>query len=309
MAAPARRPGQGARQQAGGDRLRRDRRGPARAGGSGRLRGQRERVEQLRANFRPDHVLGRSGLRERAARRRLPSVQSLAGGGPGERLAGDRPPWRARRPGTAPIPTASGAGRRPLGLLAFTWIELVSEWGQDPRMLATAICGYSVLTWLAMAVYGVETWADRGETFSVYYNLLSRISPFETRDRVLGVRAPLGGLPRLDVRPGTVAFVLVMIGTVTFDGLSQGQLWRDLSTPLDDELISARDDPVGCAEDHRDAGTAGMRRGGQRLLLTGDRRRAIRGRPALGREAACVRSCTRSSRSRWCTWQRTTSRS
>ena len=73
-----------------------------------------------------------------------------------------------------------------------------------------------------MAVYGVETWADRGETFSVYYNLFSRISPFETRDRVSGVRPPLGGLPRLDVRPGTVAFVLVMIGTVTFDGLSQG---------------------------------------------------------------------------------------
>ena len=163
-------------------------------------------------------------------------------------------PWRAvgrasgwlvtalrggRGPGHRPYPDRLGRWPAAVGLLAFTWIELVSEWGQDPRMLATAICGYSVLTWLAMAVYGVETWADRGETFSVYYNLLSRISPFETRDRVLGVRAPLGGLPRLDVRPGTVAFVLVMIGTVTFDGLSQGQVWRDLSTPLDDELISA----------------------------------------------------------------------
>jgi hypothetical protein len=123
-------------------------------------------------------------------------------------------------------------------LLGFTWIELASGWGQQPRLLATAICGYSALTWLAMAVYGVERWADRGETFSVYFNLLSRISPFETRDRVVGVRPPLGGLPRLDVQAGTVAFVLVMIGTVTFDGLSQGQVWRDLATPLEDELIS-----------------------------------------------------------------------
>jgi hypothetical protein len=34
--------------------------------------------------------------------------------------------------------------------------------------------------------------------------------------------------------PGTVAFVTVMIGTVTFDGLSQGQLWRDLSANVVD---------------------------------------------------------------------------
>ncbi len=45
----------------------------------------------------------------------------------------------------------------------------------------------------------------------------------------MGVRPPLAGLPQLDVVPGTVALVLVMIGTVTFDGLSQGQLWTDLT--------------------------------------------------------------------------------
>jgi hypothetical protein len=162
-------------------------------------------------------------------------------------------PWRAagratgwlvtrlrggREPAHRPYP--DGLGRRPaaLGLLAFTWIELASDWGQDPRMLVTAVCGYSVLTWVAMAVYGVERWCASGETFSVYFNLFSRISPFETRDRVVGVRPPLGGLPKLDVSTGTVAFVLVMIGTVTFDGVSQGALWRDIATPLEDDLVS-----------------------------------------------------------------------
>jgi hypothetical protein len=162
-------------------------------------------------------------------------------------------PWRAvgrasgrlitglrggRAPEHRPYPARLGRWPAAVGLLVFTWIELISGWGQEPRMLATAICGYSALTWLAMAVYGAEGWSARGETFSVYYNLLSRISPFETRDRVVGVRPPLGGLPRLDAQPGTVAFVLTMIGSVTFDGLSQGQVWRDISTPLDDELIS-----------------------------------------------------------------------
>ena len=43
------------------------------------------------------------------------------------------------------------------------------------------------------------------------------------------MRPLLGGLPRLDVVPGTIAFVAVMIGTVTFDGLSQGRAWSEVS--------------------------------------------------------------------------------
>jgi hypothetical protein len=89
-----------------------------------------------------------------------------------------------------------------------------------------------------MAVYGAEPWARHGETFSVYFNLFSRMSVFETRDRVVGVRPFLGGLPRLDPIAGTVALVIVMIGTVTFDGLSQGQLWRDVSVQLNDGLAT-----------------------------------------------------------------------
>jgi hypothetical protein len=59
---------------------------------------------------------------------------------------------------------------------------------------------------------------------------------WEVRDGVLGVRRPLSGLTRLDNAAGTVAFVTVMIGTVTFDGLSQGQLWKDLSANVVDAL-------------------------------------------------------------------------
>jgi hypothetical protein len=71
--------------------------------------------------------------------------------------------------------------------------------------------------------------------------MFARLSPWETRDRVVGLRPPLGGLPRLDAVPGTVAFVAVMIGTVTFDGFSQGRLWDDFSV----ELAGALDGIVG----------------------------------------------------------------
>jgi hypothetical protein len=153
-------------------------------------------------------------------------------------------PWRALGRGTGwaagrarggrPLPHRAypeRLGRWPavVGVFAFTWIELASGWGEDPRMLALAVLGYTALTLVAQAVFGVDTWTRRGEAFAVYFDLFARISPFERRDGVVGVRPPLGGLPRIDVVPGTVALVLVMIGTVTFDGISVGQLWDDLT--------------------------------------------------------------------------------
>jgi hypothetical protein len=113
-------------------------------------------------------------------------------------------------------------------LVCFTWIELVSGWGDRPATLVTAALGYTALTLAAQAVFGVETWTRRGEGFAVYFHLFSRLSVWERRGRVLGVRPPLGGLPSLERMPGTVAFVVAMIGTVTFDGLSQGPAWRSL---------------------------------------------------------------------------------
>jgi hypothetical protein len=102
----------------------------------------------------------------------------------------------------------------------------------------TAALGYTVVTLAAQSVWGTETWSRRGETFSVYFNLFSRISPFETRHRVVGLRPPLSGLPKLQPAPGTVAFITAMIGTVTFDGLSQGRLWKDVSPDIVDAFTS-----------------------------------------------------------------------
>ena len=143
-------------------------------------------------------------------------------------------PWRAlgRLIERVAPPPARGyperLGRWPAaaGLLVFTWIELVSEWPGDPRAVALLVIAYTVLTLAAQAVYGVDAWTRNGEAFAVYFNLFSRLSVFEVRDGVAGRRRVLGGLPKLDPRPGTVAMVVVMIGTVTYDGISSGPLWR-----------------------------------------------------------------------------------
>ena len=65
-----------------------------------------------------------------------------------------------------------------------------------------------------------------------------------------------------------------MIGTVTFDGLSQGALWNDLSV----ELAGALDGIVGldaAPKRRRHAGPAARRRAGRRVLPARDRRRAL----------------------------------
>ena len=113
--------------------------------------------------------------------------------------------------------------------------------------------GYTAYTLAMQVLFGTETWSERGEGFAVYFNFFSRISPWERRGREIGLRPPLGGLPRLDPITGTVFFVVVMIGTVTFDGLSQGSLWTDLSV----DIARAVDGIVGAETAPKVAGTSG----------------------------------------------------
>jgi hypothetical protein len=188
-------------------------------------------------------------------------------------------PWRAlgrllpqRR---RAYPEQLGRWPAAVGLFVFVWIELVSGWGEDPPMLATAIVGYTVFTLALQCVYGVETWTERGEAFAVYFNLFARLSIFETRDGVVGVRRPLGGLPSLEQMPGTVAFATVMIGTVSFDGLSQGALWQDISSGVVDTLGFL--DPLNAS---RVAATLGLL--GGVLLVAGFYRLGIEGARTVG---------------------------
>jgi hypothetical protein len=164
-------------------------------------------------------------------------------------------PWRAvRLPGIRPYPERWGRYPAALALLGFTWVELVSGWGEAPGSLTTAALVYTVYTLAMQALFGTEAWTRNGEAFAVYFNLFSRLSVWETRDRVVGLRPPLGGLPRLDPVPGTVLFVIVMIGTVTFDGFSQGRFWTDLSV----DLARAFDGIVGLDAAPKVAATLGL---------------------------------------------------
>ncbi len=160
-------------------------------------------------------------------------------------------PWRAiaravafvmsRLAGPLPQPYAypRRLGRWPAfaTVLAFAWMELAYVDSDDPSALAIATLVYTALTLVAISVYGTRAWIDNGEGFSVYFNLFSRISPVAIRDGRLGFRRPLTGLARLDPLPGTVALLIAMLGTVTFDGASEGPLWADVGPWLQDRFV------------------------------------------------------------------------
>jgi hypothetical protein len=135
------------------------------------------------------------------------------------RVSGDRLP--------APMAYPAWLGRWPaaVGIFAFAWVELVYVSRDDPSILATLALLYAATQLIGMSVYGIATWTHRADAFAVYFNLFSKLAPLHWRDRTLYRRLPLAGAPHLDVMPGTVALLCTMIGTTSFDGFSQGQLW------------------------------------------------------------------------------------
>jgi hypothetical protein len=123
------------------------------------------------------------------------------------------------------------------GLLGFAWLELAYSKGDDPSTLAVAVLVYTAITLIAMACFGTEAWISRGEAFSVYFNLLSRISPLTVKDGRLGLRRPLSGISTLEPLPGTVALLIVMIGNVMFDGASEGNPWVEIAPDIQSVFV------------------------------------------------------------------------
>lgn len=116
-----------------------------------------------------------------------------------------------------------------VAFLAFTWMELVYPDGSRPRMLAVAALAYSayLLVWVSLA--GRREAFAVADAFTVYNRLISSIAPFgrDPEGRLVW-RGWLRALPTLPQSPGMVLFVVAMIGTVTYDGLSATSWWNSL---------------------------------------------------------------------------------
>lgn len=131
----------------------------------------------------------------------------------------------------APLQYPAALGQWPAvaGLIGFAWLELVYVDRDRPSTLAALSLAYFLVMMVGMALFGVEQWSEQADGFSAYFKLLSRMSPLCTDgQRVLYARKPLSGLAKMPILAGTVALVCTVIGTTTFDGFSNGGVWRKL---------------------------------------------------------------------------------
>ncbi len=122
-----------------------------------------------------------------------------------------------------------------LQFLGFAWFELVYTTPQDPPTLARAVGLYFLANLAGMLVFGDRAWLSRGEAFSVYFRIVSWMSPLNGRPEAPAdsedagrLQLTLPGLGLLRVAPlpiSGVAFVILMLSTVSFDGLSLTFRW------------------------------------------------------------------------------------
>lgn len=162
-----------------------------------------------------------------------------------------------------PYPERLGVWPAVVLFMVFAWMELISGEGEAPRQLALAIVVYSLLTFAGMLVFGRRAWLVHGEAFAVVYSTFARFAPaalhagrpgggpccphgmesvegatvgcaacFETAppaERAVALRLPgTGLLVQRPVSMSTVAMVLALLATVTFDGFLATPAWAGI---------------------------------------------------------------------------------
>jgi hypothetical protein len=89
---------------------------------------------------------------------------------------------------------------------------------------------YSAITLAGIWLFGKESWLRYGEFFAVFLRLLAKMSPLDYRPgRGLRLRMPFAGLLQEPAEHySLVVFVLFMLSSTAFDGLSMTVPWMRL---------------------------------------------------------------------------------
>ena len=150
---------------------------------------------------------------------------------------------------------------------AFAWIELVYVDAAIPAHLARLAINYSVITWAGMIIYGKDQWLRHGEAFTLVFGFLAKFAPTELRNldestcqtcpldcidedgrcidcglcfrrgahdkREFNLRPFAVGLLRNKVvSTSMAALVVLLLSTVTYDGLTATPLWAEIHDGL-----------------------------------------------------------------------------
>lgn len=122
--------------------------------------------------------------------------------------------------------------------LPFAWFELIHPAPSDPAVLAAVVGSYLLVHFLGVLYFG-ERWLERGEAFSVFFRMVSWLAPVGVRRAAPSTGA--GGRCQIEVTApalrllgqappdaSLVALVLLVLASVSFDGLSRTFTWLAL---------------------------------------------------------------------------------
>jgi hypothetical protein len=100
-----------------------------------------------------------------------------------------------------------------------------------PAGTAQVILAYGIVNVVMAFVFGAETWLRRGEVFSVLFVTWGRLGYF--RFGTPGRRGFFGGLHRpFEASVSRLTFVLMLLVSVSFDGLLATPAWKDVVSQL-----------------------------------------------------------------------------
>lgn len=166
-----------------------------------------------------------------------------------------------------PYPKALGVWPATVLLLMFAWLELVFPGAAVPANIASMFVAYTLITWTGMFLFGRERWLRQGEAFSLAFGVLARFAPTEIRvvhpqvcvtcglncrdvdgqcvncrrclrladttGRQWNLRPYAVGLLRNEaVSLSMIAFVLLMLSTILFDGFMATPQWTQIAAAL-----------------------------------------------------------------------------
>ena len=114
--------------------------------------------------------------------------------------------------------------------IAMIWIELFVL--PNPRVLASALLTYTLITLMGAALFGASTWFKYAEFFSVFFRQVATIAPVEYRlnshqqCESVRLRPPfVGALLERPENFGLVLFILFMLSSTTYDAIHDTEMW------------------------------------------------------------------------------------
>ncbi|HET7419303.1 MAG TPA: hypothetical protein VFL27_02880 [Candidatus Dormibacteraeota bacterium] len=122
---------------------------------------------------------------------------------------------------------------------AFACLELTSGMASRPVAVAVSALVYTAVTLAGMLWFGRDEWLEHCEAFTVLFSVVARFGPVETE------RDPTGAIQAVYLRPwgfgllkgapagwDWVVFVILMLSTLAFDGVSATPAWQDFTVAL-----------------------------------------------------------------------------